>query len=100
MALQLDSYFLVFQDDGIHRYALDADPHLLPEVTWALSDSNENAIQPCQAFLAAAHRKIAWIVQATSPKEERSKKWQKYHNADTFIMDCFSIDEMTALGLV
>ncbi|KAI9464952.1 hypothetical protein BJY52DRAFT_1144826, partial [Lactarius psammicola] len=100
VALQLLSYFVVFRDDGVYRYPLDADPDYLPEGTWALSDSNDVAKQPCTAFLGAAQLQCAWIVQTASPLEERWKNWQKHRNADTFVMNHISIQEITTLGNV
>ncbi|KAI9461300.1 hypothetical protein BJY52DRAFT_1117251 [Lactarius psammicola] len=97
VALQLSSYFVVFRDNGVYKYPLDARPDRLPEGTWALSDSNDQAKQPCTAFLNATRQHRAWIVQTASPSEERWKDWQKYRNADTFVMNHISIQEMTAL---
>ncbi|KAI9454998.1 hypothetical protein BJY52DRAFT_1417649 [Lactarius psammicola] len=98
VALQLPSYFVVFRDDGVYRHPLDANSDRLPEGTWALSDSNDEAEQPCTAFLTAARRQRAWIVQTAFPLEERWKKWQKYRNADTSVMNHISIQEITILG--
>ncbi|KAH8982890.1 hypothetical protein EDB92DRAFT_1952036 [Lactarius akahatsu] len=73
VALQLSNHILVFRDDGVLRYPLAADPYQFPE---------------------------AWIVQTSPPLEERWKTWSKYHNADIFVMDHFSIEEITTLGKV
>ena len=100
MALELSNYILVFQDDNVYRHPLKADPYLLPQGTWALSDSDEVAKRPCTAFLDAAKRKVAWIVQTTSPLEERYKEWSKQRDAEMFVMDYFSINELMAIGLV
>ncbi|KAH9003516.1 hypothetical protein EDB86DRAFT_2373479 [Lactarius hatsudake] len=100
VALQLPNHILVFRDDGVLRYPLTADPHEFPEGTWALSDSNDRAKQPCNTFLGASNLRQAWIVQTSPPLEERWKTWSKYHNANMFVMDHFSIQEITALGKV
>ncbi|KAH9035823.1 hypothetical protein EDB84DRAFT_1210475 [Lactarius hengduanensis] len=100
VALQLSNHILVFRDDGVLRYPLAADPHQFPEGTWALSDSNDRAKQPCNTFLRASDLRQAWIVQTSPPLEERWKTWSKYKNADMFVMDHFSIKEITALGKV
>lgn len=100
MAFQLTGYIIVFQDGNVFRHPLSAEPYILPHGTWALADSNDRAKQPCDIFLDAAEQKIAWIVQTTSPVEARYKTWQKVHQAETFVMNCFSLNEMTALGLV
>jgi hypothetical protein len=100
VAFQLSQRIIVFQDGNVFRHPLETEPDILPPGTWALTDSNDRIKQPCNTFLDAAERKIAWIVQTTSPLEQRYKDWKKYNWADTFVMDCFSFDEMTALGLV
>lgn len=100
MALEVPAsdYFLLFCDTGVYKLPLLTHPDCLPRGTWALSDSNQSANQPCSTFLGASGLKNAWIIQATSPLEGRWKDWQKCHNADTFIMDYFSIREMIVLG--
>ncbi len=100
MALQRPSHFIVFRDDGVYKHPLMADPDHLPRGTWALSNSNDVAKQPCVAFLEAATQQIARIIQATSPLEDRWKAWSKERGAVKFVMNHFSIEEMTALGLV
>ena len=100
MAFQLTGYIIVFQDGNVFRHPLSAEPYILPHGTWALAGSNDRVKQPCDIFLDAAEQKIAWIVQTTSPVEARYKTWQKVHQAETFVMDCFSLNEMTALRLV
>jgi len=100
VALERPYYFLVFRDDGVYRHPLTADPDRLPTGTWALSDSNNETQWPCTAFLSAANEQIAWIVQTTSPLKKSWKDWSKYYNADMFVMNHISIEEITALGLV
>lgn len=99
MALELFGYFLIFWDDGVYRHPLSADPQAdhLPRGTWALSQSHQPTYQPCSAFLSAARLKLAWIVQTTSVFK-RTKDWTEQLNTDTFIMDYFSIQEITVLG--
>ncbi|KAI9438700.1 hypothetical protein H4582DRAFT_191942 [Lactarius indigo] len=67
--------------------------------TWALSDSNDQAKRPCSAFLKASHLGV-WIVQTSPPLEERWETWSKYHDVGMFVVDHFSIKEITALGKV
>ncbi|KAH9048284.1 hypothetical protein EDB84DRAFT_299074 [Lactarius hengduanensis] len=97
VALQRSRYFFVFQEDGVSRYPLTADPDSLPAGTWALSDYDQTQL-PCAAFLEAASWGTAWIVQTTSPLEHRWKKWKTQRSADIFVMDYFTIEEMTVLG--
>ena len=73
---------------------------LFPKITWALSDSNDQTGQPCEAFLDDAQEDRTWVVQAISPKGERWKEWQTQHSAKMFIMKYFSFEEITVLGWV
>ncbi|KAI9433099.1 hypothetical protein BJY52DRAFT_842838 [Lactarius psammicola] len=98
VALELSHRILVFQDIGVYSLPLTADPDRFPEGTWALSDSNAITKQPCDAFLDAAGWQKAWIIQTTSPMEERWKMWSKYSKAHVFVMKYISIDEITALS--
>ena len=100
VAFQLTNCIIVFQGGNVFKHPLSAEAYVLPCGTWALTDSNDQAKHPCNTFLDAAERKIAWIVQSSSPLEDRHKDWQKIHFAQTFVMDCYSLNEMTALGLV
>ncbi|KAH9000664.1 hypothetical protein EDB86DRAFT_3075130 [Lactarius hatsudake] len=100
IALQLSKHFLIFQGAGTEIYPNElADPTVVPKGTWALSDSNDRAKQPCTMFLDAAEQHISWIVQTTSPLEERWRDWAKRHLADMFVMSHFSIDEIKMLNL-
>lgn len=74
-----------------------ADPYVIPQGTWALSDSCD---QPCDAFLDAAQRRLAWIIQTTPLLLERFKDWKTQHYAAMFVMDNVLLSEITALGWV
>lgn len=102
MALQLPGCFLVFQDNGVSTHLLSADPYVIPQGTWALSGSYDQIMgkHPCDAFLDAAQRKLAWVIQITSPLEENFKDWKTQHYAEMFVMDYVLLSEITALGLV
>jgi len=101
VALQLSSHFLVFQGTHVNIYPNElANPYVIPIGAWALSDSSYRAKQPCNTFLDAAKQQFAWIVHTTSPLERRWKEWEKQHSVDMFVMDHFSIGEITALGSV
>ncbi|KAI0291640.1 hypothetical protein B0F90DRAFT_362523 [Multifurca ochricompacta] len=39
-----------------------------------------------------------FVVQTTSPKADRWKDWEKYHDGFLYVMECFSWDEMHVLG--
>ena len=98
VALQLSKYIFIFQDHGVSRHPLDADPDVFPKDTWALCDSDEKTPHPCTAFLEAAGQYRAWIVQTTSPLESRWKGWFSHHAADIFFMNCYTLNEIRALG--
>jgi hypothetical protein len=100
VALQRSTHILVFQDDGVHRLPFTAEPSDFPNGTWALTDTNDEVAQPCTAFLGAAQQDIAWIVHATSPAEGKYKAWQHQKAADMFVMNYFSMDEITVLRFV
>ncbi|KAH9010580.1 hypothetical protein EDB85DRAFT_1211358 [Lactarius pseudohatsudake] len=92
-------HILVFRDDGVYRHPLDATPDYLPEGTWALSDAGRVAEKPCKVFLDAAGD-TAWIIQTTSPLEDRWSQWKKQYTAVMFVMKGFSAEEIAALGKV
>lgn len=101
VAFELPHHFLVFHDDDVDMHPLNLDnPDVFPTGTWALSDSSIKDKVPCSAFRSAAKRGIAWIVQTTSPSEERWKAWKKELSASMYVMDYFSKVEMTALGKI
>ncbi|KAH9008894.1 hypothetical protein EDB84DRAFT_1549261, partial [Lactarius hengduanensis] len=85
---------------GVYRYSLNADTRYLPDGTWALSDSNDEAPKPCTTFRSASKLRTAWIVQTTSPVETRWRDWRKYCKAGMFVMNHVSIEDITALRLV
>jgi hypothetical protein len=91
VALEIPGCVLLFQDTGV-----ESNPEDLPRGTWALTNTIE---RPCPTFLAASRMRLAWIVQA-SPLQDKRQGWRHRRNADVFIMDSFSIQEMTALRLV
>jgi hypothetical protein len=99
VAFQLPNQFVVFQEDSIHIHPLSADGHLLPKGTWALCDSYEGSIQPCDAFLNASWQKTARIIQTTSALETW-QKWEVRHSASVFVMKPFSAEDMAALASV
>ncbi|KAH9000060.1 hypothetical protein EDB92DRAFT_460114 [Lactarius akahatsu] len=102
VALEQRDFFILFHEGGVYRYPLNADPKYFPAGTWALSDSNgEPAVaQPCSAFLTVSERKTAWLIQTTSPVETRWKNWRKTCKAGMFVMNYFSIEDITALSKV
>ncbi|KAH9039031.1 hypothetical protein EDB84DRAFT_1397173 [Lactarius hengduanensis] len=100
VSLQLAPHILVFRDDGVYRHPQNAEPDCIPEGTWALSDSGHRVRQPCDVFMDAAGHYGAWVIQTTSPLEERWSEWAKQLTAVTYVMKGFSTEEITALGKV
>jgi hypothetical protein len=100
-ALQRSEVFLIFDETGVHAHDINGEESgAIKEGTWALTDSHPTNIEPCQAFYWSSIDKKAWIVQATSPATERWTKWRAQVRAHLFVMDCFSLIELRALGLV
>jgi len=60
---------------------------------WALTDSNANVTQPCEAFQSKALR----IIQATSPKPARWNEWYKQRSGMWVIVDPPSVPEIAAI---
>ncbi|KAH9024592.1 hypothetical protein EDB84DRAFT_1506460, partial [Lactarius hengduanensis] len=70
VALEQPKFFILFHEGGVYRYSLNADTRYLPDGTWALSDSNDEAPQPCTTFRSASKLRTAWLIQTTSPSGE------------------------------
>jgi hypothetical protein len=73
---------------------------IIPHGTWALTDSQTMFEKPCAPFLAACRAGNAWIVQTTSPSQDKWVSWREAQTAKTYWMDVFPLDELTALGQV
>ncbi|KAH9000063.1 hypothetical protein EDB92DRAFT_1789962, partial [Lactarius akahatsu] len=100
VALEQPDFFILFHEGGIYRYPLRADTRYLPEGTWVLSDSNDEAPQPCSTFKNAAKLRTVWLIQTASPLKKRWEDWVKYCDADMFVMNHVSIEEITALSKI
>jgi hypothetical protein len=88
--------FFLFTDKGSSVHSSDSWL-AFPSGTWALADSSESIMQPCNAFLEASMRDV-WVIQTSPPSQSRWKDWKKQRRARLFVMDCPSTDEMEALG--
>jgi hypothetical protein len=99
VAFEVGDHILVFQANGVSIHPIHAQFDCIPKGSWALSDSNTQNKRPCNAFLRAAINQRTWIIQATSPLEERWKDWEKEYGATWFVMEPFSIGEIAALRL-
>ncbi|KAH9004464.1 hypothetical protein EDB86DRAFT_1945988 [Lactarius hatsudake] len=100
VALEQPDFFILFHEGGVYRYPLRADTRYLPEGTWVLSDSNDEAPQPCSTFKNAAKLRTVWLIQTASPLKKRWEDWVKYCDADMFVMNHVSIEEITALSKI
>ncbi|KAH8989499.1 hypothetical protein EDB92DRAFT_2003024 [Lactarius akahatsu] len=99
VALEQPEFFILFHEGGVYRYPLKADARYLPDGTWALSDSNDEAPKPCTTFRSASKLRTAWLIQTTSPVETRWRDWRKYCKAGMFVMNHVSIEDITALSV-
>ncbi|KAI0302891.1 hypothetical protein B0F90DRAFT_179895 [Multifurca ochricompacta] len=91
------NYFILFKDSGVEMHSRYSS---LPDGTWALVDSNEEVVHPCEGFLYRSNSQTTFIVQTTFPRERRWKSWKKHRGAFLYLMDCFPWDEMHALGIL
>lgn len=67
---------------------------LIPQGTWALTNSNDGFAKPCQAFLCASTARSAWVVQ-TTPLHDNWGRWER--TADVYWVDVMSKEELSAL---
>ncbi|KAI0692191.1 hypothetical protein C8T65DRAFT_762459 [Cerioporus squamosus] len=75
-------HLVVFNQEGATIWGVE-DTIEMTRDYWALSDSNNNIVEPCEAFQSSDAR----IIQASSPKPSRWKDWTKYHNARILVAD-------------
>ncbi|KAF9234891.1 hypothetical protein BU15DRAFT_52015 [Melanogaster broomeanus] len=91
------TYFLFTQNSVTIHSADDHEPLMLWDEIWALSDSNNKTIDPAVAFLGLLGVRT---IQATSPDSKRWKEWSKQHDASLYIMDIWTLEELSALATV
>ena len=104
VAFQVNNHFLLFQDTGV-EFARDCSDKadagtFIPPGTWALTDSHAKYVLPCEAFQAASTLGHAWIVQTTLPSLNNWNPWLKTLSPFMYMMDVFSLDELSVLGYV
>jgi hypothetical protein len=91
-----DSIFILIEEGKSPRqlrlstHPTDTMGSLMRHV-WALTDFNQFIMTPCAAFTKSA----AMIVQAASPKEQRTKSWHKYHYGQHYVMQPVRWSELT-----
>ena len=99
VAFQVDDKFLLFQDTGVRLCDTTSySGQIIPDGTCALADSHHRFEEPCDAFLNACRSGRTWVVQATSPLEDKRRLWEKECGADMYWMDVVTLDELNALG--
>lgn len=93
--VQLDLHtFVVFNQDGARLYPATSTHYInIPASAWALSDSSDEVIKPCGAFL----RRNVLVIQATPPAIKRWKEWGKQYWAKLYLMDVWLDTELGAL---
>ncbi|KIM30455.1 hypothetical protein M408DRAFT_285817 [Serendipita vermifera MAFF 305830] len=85
-------YYLIFDKRGARVNSLnDPDPRL--GECWALTDSNNNVIQPCEPFQNLAER----VILASPPERERWREWIKQENGCWIISNLPSVPEIAAI---
>ena len=96
---QVEDFVILLQDTGLRIF--DSTPAIAttntPQGTWALTDSHQGYIHPCQPFLGASSARRTWVVQTTSHSRNSWQIWQKVRTAMVYCMDVASIDELIAL---
>ena len=102
VALQRGEFFYVFSQDGVEMHRGDSTGWIFrfKGKLWALSYSRPESKTPCRSFQWFSRQKHAYIVQATSPEEERWKEWEKECGGRLFAMKCFTEKEAKALRSV
>ncbi|KAF9237894.1 hypothetical protein BU15DRAFT_75695 [Melanogaster broomeanus] len=92
------SIFLLFTENGVTTHSTDDIQALkVWHGIWALSDSNLDTIWPAIAFRSTPN---VCTIQATSPDAKRWKEWRKQHRACLYIMDNWTVEELSALAAV
>jgi hypothetical protein len=87
------TYYIIFDKQGVAVRSLDVEDLRLGEC-WALTDSNDQVLQPCPAFKSLAK----FVILASSPKPKRWKEWKKQTGAPFIISDLPSVPEIAAIA--
>ncbi|KAH9022984.1 hypothetical protein EDB85DRAFT_342232 [Lactarius pseudohatsudake] len=99
-ALQLANTFVLFRASGAYLYSGDDRSVDIPRGTLALTPAHVKVKIPCDAFLFAERRRYARIVQVASAYQAGWKKWHEQFEADLFVMNYFSADEIKVLATI
>ncbi|KAI0712636.1 hypothetical protein C8Q76DRAFT_797471 [Earliella scabrosa] len=89
-------YYWYADDNGCRKVRLDAsDPHSIQAGTLVLVDSSAALKAPPSRF--CTENFPGYIVQATSPQEDRWKRWMKHRNGVAWVMSPWQQDEVKSL---
>ena len=98
VALQLSDCYAIFKETEVSFHPLNDRMSLYGFTSlWALTDSNAHVQIPCDVFLSPAHIRV---IQTTSPREHRWKVWSKHADAVGYVMDIWSMKEISDLASV
>jgi hypothetical protein len=93
-AIQLDDVdYFIFDEQGAAVRPVSIQDTRLAKC-WALTDSNEEVLQPCTAFKCLAEV----VILVSPPKPERWKKWIKQTKGSLIISDLPSVPEIAAIA--
>lgn len=93
-SIQLDAtHYAVFTKGGAGVFGYDFEHAVIPDGSWALSDTTRNIHEPCQAFFASP----AVIIHAAPPDSERWEHWKTEQRAKLYAMDIWNEIELGAL---
>jgi hypothetical protein len=86
-------YYFIFDEKGakVNSFLYD-DPRL--EECWALTDGNNNVLDPCEAFKHLAKR----VILASPPEPERWRSWIKRAGGYCIVSDLPSVPEIAAIA--
>lgn len=93
-AIQLSAeLFFIFDEQGAQAYYTNNYNRARLKKCWALSDSNAQIRQPCNAFLNNAQR----IIQVAPPKVGRWKQWLKEKVGTRIVSELPKVLEIAAV---
>jgi hypothetical protein len=90
-AWQVEDGYLLFHENGVDWNRTSPD---LPGECWAFTNSSNTISSVCSAFFLSPE---APVVQVTPPQSTRWKEFAKQQEAELFVMDIWSVEELTAL---
>jgi hypothetical protein len=86
-------YYFIFDEQGAIVHSVSDEDERLRKC-WALTDSNDKVLQPCESFKVLAKR----VILASPPEPERWRKWIKQAGGHCIISDLPSVPEIAAIA--